>query len=122
MCELLVRVVDKIGDDPYHDSKCSKRGDVIVVMPDGHQWGRAELLDPFLVLRLPLVSSAAGESFLGREHDTDPTNPSLTLQRRAFRLDLDALPSDPSAMTDADLLALKRRKPALSDPNVFEAG
>jgi hypothetical protein len=122
MCELLVRVIDKVNaDDPYLDAKCTKRGDVIVAAPDGWQWGSGERADPqYRILVLPKVPLAVGESFLGRELDTDPANPSRMLRRRAFRLDVDALPADTSAMTAGDLQALKVRKPVLADPNVLE--
>lgn len=122
ICELLVRVIDKINDDPYHDAQCTKRGDVIVAMPDGWEWGRAEISDPqYTIVKLPGVSLEVGESFLGREFNTDPANPSAVLQRRAFRLDIDALQKKLGRLTDADLLKFKQRKPALDDPNVFGA-
>jgi hypothetical protein len=120
MSELLVRVIDKVNaDDPYLDVQCTKRGDVIVAVPDGWEWGRAELADPqYRIVKLPLVPLAVGESFLGREFNTNPSAPSRMLQRRAFRLDVDALPADAATMTADELLAIKVRKPKRPDPNI----
>lgn len=54
MAELLVRIQDKaqtFGSRQgwYH----TKAGDVIVVKPDGHRWGRKEVVDPYRVFQLP---------------------------------------------------------------------
>lgn len=135
MAELLVRVVDKINDDPYLNAQCTKRGDVIVVMPDGWGWGKQELTNPeWRIVKLPGVSVSEASTFLGPEFDTDPLNPSRMLQRRAFRLDVDALPDPKGQMADhkrknplhkvnltgGQLIALKHKKPALADPNVLD--
>lgn len=135
MCEMLVRVVDKINDDPYLDAKCTKRGDVITIQPDGWVWSRAELNNPdWRIIKVPGVSVAQAQEFLEPEADTDPANPSAVLQRRAHKIDLDALPDPKGQMVDAKrknplhrvnlnrdgLLAFKRTKPKLTDPNVFE--
>ena len=56
MAELLVRVVDKTNDDKKLDAQCSKRGDVIVVQPDGWPWGREELKsEVWRIVKLPGV-------------------------------------------------------------------
>jgi len=135
MCEMLIRVVDKVNDDPYLDAKCTKRGDVITVQPDGWGWSRAELRNPdWRIIKIPGVTVIEAESFLGAEMDADPANPSQVLQRRAFRLDVDALPDSSGQVGDAsrrnplhrvnidydDLMALKISKPPLVDPNVFD--
>lgn len=123
MCELLVRSVSKTHpDDPYLCSKLTKRGDVIVAMPDGWGWGTAELANPeWVILKMPAVPLEFGQSFLGEEKNTDPSNPSYVLQRRAFYLDLDALlqTGDLSSLNDAQLAEYKRRKAPLEDPNIL---
>lgn len=92
MVEMLIRVEDKRNlDDPEMDAKLTKRGDVIVVMPDGWNWGRAELSAPFWrIVRVPLTMDEAN-AMLGEQKDTDPLNPSRVLRRRAFKYDLDAI-------------------------------
>lgn len=136
MAELLVRVVDKVNDDPYLDVQCTKRGDVIVVQPDGWVWGAEELKNPdWRIVQAPNISVSAATAFLGPELDTDPQRPSRVLQRRAFKLDLSLLPAKWTAWladdsrtqakrlfsgTGAQVLALKVAKPALADPNVID--
>lgn len=139
MCELLLRVTDKVNPDFYMNTKCTKRGDVVVVQPDGWVWGERELTLPFWrILKAPGASMSAGETFLAPELDTDPQNPSRTLQRRAFGFNL-AHPSLPAALTaylvddtraqpaytlaqsfkDTQLLAVKVTKPPIVDPGVI---
>src|SRR6185312_2698393 len=74
MCELLVRGVDKTNHDcPYLDAQCLKRGDVVVAVEDGWQWGRAEIenLD-WRIVRLPGVSLKQAQTLLGPEMNADP--------------------------------------------------
>ncbi len=135
MCEMLVRVVDKVNDDPYLDVQCTKRGDVIAIQPDGWVWGREELRNPdWRIVKVPGVSVTQAAAFLGPELNTDPANPSRMLRRRAFRLDVDALPDPKGQLGDhkrrnplhrvnldhVGLMAFKVAKPPLSDPNVFD--
>jgi hypothetical protein len=73
VAEILVRAADSVHPDPGVDAVgCYKRGDPVVVMPDGHPWGVAEL-DParFYVIRLPGVPVAALLRYLAPE--THPT-------------------------------------------------
>lgn len=137
MCEVLLRVVDKVSDDPYRDAKLTKRGDVITVQPDGWNWGAQELADPnWRILKLPNVPQATAEGFLGPEVDTDPANPSLVLQRRAFRFNVDstAIPAGVLAwlndatraeptrtinFTAAQFVAFKQAKARRQDPAVI---
>jgi len=51
MAELLIRLKNNTHPDAVKDRMCYKRGDIVVVMPDGHQWGRAEGLPDFAVIR-----------------------------------------------------------------------
>lgn len=139
MCQVLLRVVDKTNlDDPYHDCKCLKRGDIVVVVGDAHVWGREELRDPaWRILRLPNITVEQAEAFLGPELDTDPANPSRVLQRRQFKLDVDnvqmpaglkawlldftrAQPTRSINWTWAQIEPYRARKAPRQDPNVFE--
>lgn len=137
MAEMLVRVVDKINhDDPYLDVQCTKRGDVIVVVADGHVWGVMEQLDPqYRIVKMPGVAMDDVASLLAPEPETDPQNPSRMLQRRLFKLALDDMDAPTRAylaegrrnrkpvhrlnIGSAALLALRVRKAALPDPNVL---
>jgi hypothetical protein len=116
MCEMLVRVIDKVHPDPYTDANhCTKRGDVIVIFEDGHEWGRSEIDDPqYTIVKVPKVPAALAEGFVAPEVDTDHQHPSRMLQARAFKFNLEATPDD-----FFSLMAAKIRKPALQDPNVI---
>lgn len=136
MAEMLVRVIDKVNKvDPYLDAQCLKRGDVVCVMPDGHHWSAKELKSPhWRVLYLPSLPVEKAEAFLGPEIDEDPRNPSKVLRRRAFRVDLDALPADAKEavadgakveqkiqvmLSEQEALLLKIGKPRLVDPDII---
>ena len=47
MCEILLRVVDKVNlDNIYLDAMCTKFGDVIAVMENGGSWGSEDKTNP----------------------------------------------------------------------------
>ncbi len=83
MCELLVFTRDDPGPMRY------KRGDVVDIMPDGHQWGRLEQLPPFRIIQLP------GVAIDDVRHLAEPTLEAAgeIRQRRLWRLDLDSIES-----------------------------
>lgn len=90
--ELLIRIVDSYpgltGDDAF-DSKVSRRGDVIVAVPNGWAWGDKELTEPFWrILKLPNVSEAMAQSLVGEEAPLSEA-PDPTLQFRGFTFDVD---------------------------------
>lgn len=67
MAELLVKAVDATHPDPAKDARgCYKRGDVVCVQPDGHEWGRLEGLPRFVVVKVPGVSVDQAEAHLER--------------------------------------------------------
>lgn len=124
--ELLVRVADKVNDDFYLNCKCSKRGDVIAAQPDGWRWGRDELTLPFWrIFVAPDMPEGDALALTSPELETDPKNPSRTLQRYAFKLNLDdpSLPADVAAFIADDArkqssIVIKRGlDPAKPDPS-----
>lgn len=134
MCEMLVRVVDKTNSDPLLDAKCTKRGDVIVIQPDGWVWGSAELTNPhWRIVKIPGLTVSSCLGFLGPELNTDPNNPNYRLRKRLFKLNLEALPDPGRQMQDvrrqnpihkvvmslADVLLLKIEKPPADNTDVF---
>lgn len=141
MCELLVRVVDKINDDFYKNCECTKRGDVIVGKEDGWAWGKEELANPdWRIVALPGVPLSHVMALLQYELQVDPNHRSRTTQKRAFKLDLDALVAPASrgnthasAMADAkrvtpvvqidlspeEITPLILAKPAIHDPAII---
>ena len=117
MCELLVRTVDKVNVCPYIDANHStKRGDVIVIFEDGHEWGRAEINAPhWTIVKVPGVPRELATGFLAKEIDDDWQRPSNVLQARAFSYDLAAAPTDYASLMQAMIPKAK-----LSDPNVMD--
>ncbi len=87
--ELLIRVADKINPDFYKNCKCTKRGDVIEVLPDGSNWGTLTLLHTFYRIVRVDISDGDAQALLAPEPDADMSNPSQTLQARAFNINLD---------------------------------
>jgi len=55
MAELLIKASDNFNPDPVKDLRgCYKKGDVVVVKPDGWKWGKEELKkEKFYILRIP---------------------------------------------------------------------
>jgi len=57
MCEILVKAIDHVSADPVLDRRGAyKRGDPVVIMGDGHEWGNKEGLPKFVLLKIPGVS------------------------------------------------------------------
>lgn len=93
MAELLIRVVSKENlQDTYKDVQLSKRGGVIVAVPDGWGWSIAEKMSPdWRILKWPSVSVADCDDLLMPEPDTRAVKLGVDpmLQRRAYLLDVD---------------------------------
>jgi len=51
MAELLIRLKNNTHPDPAKDLMCYKRGDIVVVMENGHHWGQAEGFPDFAVIQ-----------------------------------------------------------------------
>lgn len=89
MCEALIRVANKStkDTDPRHAHR-SQRGDVIVVMPDGHVWTRIELTNPeWRVVRFPGLPPEALGDLVQPVYDRG----GKLIQRRARGIDLDSI-------------------------------
>jgi hypothetical protein len=138
MAELLVRVVSKLNpDDVYKDVKLTKRGDVIMVVPDGWGWSIEEKTNPdWRIVKWPSETVVNASTLLTPElPEVETTIPDPMLQRRGFYLNLDkaGLPqalknfindntraqwffSIPANITIADL---KTKHVHRTDPNVI---
>lgn len=55
MVELLIMAVNKHSPCPDKDKLCYEKGDIVAVMPGGHEWGRKECLPMFLVARADIT-------------------------------------------------------------------
>ena len=65
MCEFLVKAQDNPGDE-----RQAKTGDVIVCMPDGHQWGSGEALPDFEVVKMPGMTVEQGVLLCAEDRET----------------------------------------------------
>ena len=101
MAELLVKARGAAHADPEKDRRgCYKRGDVVIVQEDGHEWGRKEGPPNFVILRIPGAARALAERLTEEQDDDDAGAPlqdeqgqRRAFRRRRWRVDLDALPA-----------------------------
>lgn len=136
MAEVLIRTQDKpLTGDPYIDRHRSRRGSVIVIMPDGHEWSAEERAAPFwYILSLPGISPHLLSQFTAPDlgySDEEAEKLNRVLRRwsslvdYAGLLDLLSKPArrrilreDP-AQALVLILALKVAAPVLIDPAVI---
>lgn len=72
MAELLIRLINNQHSDATKDKRGSyKRGDVVVVMPDGHEWGLKERPPRFAVVSVPDMTVAEAQAYLEPELEPD---------------------------------------------------
>lgn len=97
MAEILIKARDATHADPEKDRRgCYKRGMPVVVMPDGHVWGAAEVPPAFVVLRLPGISEERVRQFLAPDEVDDPASEvgsRLIYRRRMWRVLVENLPA-----------------------------
>ena len=95
MAEILICARNVTHADPAMDRRgCYKRGDPVVVQPDGHVWGRKEGLPRFVVVKIPGVSVATVEALVQPQTEDDSGNPAaVTFRRRRWRVLVDNLPA-----------------------------
>jgi hypothetical protein len=95
MAEILIKAIDANHLNPVKDkSGCYKRGDVVVVMPDGHEWGKSEGPPKYIIIKVPGMTKEEAEQYIESEKDTpsDPKFPADILTRRKFRFQIDIIP------------------------------
>ena len=98
-------------------------GDVVVVMPNGHQWGSDELnTDKFYILRVPDLTVEGAEELTKEQEGAilDADGDPVFFRRREFWLDesveltgpeRNRLHSNTLTIPMARMLALKKQKP-----------
>ncbi len=99
--ELLIRRNSKTSPDPVKDKMLYKKGDIVVVKPDGHEWGRMEdpALHPdgvdgcgFVIVKVPGVTATPEKiaKWLGTIKDIDGT----MTKRRFWEVMTDDVPAN----------------------------
>lgn len=88
MAELLIKNISVSYSDPDKDKRgCYKKGDIVVVMPDGHNWGTEELSEKFFILKIPGIAVNRIEGYCMPEFDEDDQ----VITRRRHKIPLDTL-------------------------------
>lgn len=89
MAKVLLRIVDKTSDDPAKDCRLRKRGDVVCVVPDTHEFSEFELNHPeWRVLSIPSLSVEDAETW------RTPDDAAGQYRHRCkYRFNIDALPA-----------------------------
>jgi hypothetical protein len=89
VAELLIKAVSATNPDATKSARwCYKRGDPVVVMPDGWSWGTQEVIPPanggvFVIIKIPDVTVAQALRFISKG----------TLTRKLYRVVVDELPA-----------------------------
>lgn len=122
MAEILLKLKDmELSRDAAIDSQRDRRGDVIVALPDGHDWATAELEWPdWIIVKIPGMSVDEASAVAAPE-PPDPNNPGAIRWKRLFSINLDAVAQvAPSAVP---LFAWPRCQPFITvdDPNLARA-
>lgn len=92
MAEILVMARDNSHPDPKRDPACYKKGDPVVVMPDGHPWGREELNTKiFNIIKVPGAAVEDFQPYLVSDSATIG-GASNKARRRKYKLNIDMLP------------------------------
>lgn len=106
MAEMLVFAVNRTHPNPVKDRRgCYKRGDIVVVKPNGWGWGTEETKAPkdggvFVIIKIPGVSVASIEKYTASDSIQDGFEPNgqspniIHRTRRLFRAVIDELPSN----------------------------
>lgn len=94
MAEFLIKAISATHTDPSKDTRGAyKRGDVVVVMPDRHEWGAAEGLPTFVVVKIPGLDVEKAKAFLEPETEIDQeTGERVTTRRRRWGVKWNDLP------------------------------
>lgn len=101
--QLLVRVVDKINQDPVLNEQLTKKGDVIAFKEDGKEWGIMELKNPeWRIIHVPNMTLEQAIALTDNEVK-DGSIEGQILRKRGMKLDLDKI----DALEEQKILATK---------------
>lgn len=93
MAELLIRAANNATAHTNATLELSgayKRGDIVVVKPDGWLWGSAEGPPVFVKVKIPGLAVNTAESWIARQvSDVDPT---ITIKRRLWGVKVESIP------------------------------
>jgi hypothetical protein len=93
MAELLIRAANNNTTHANAEIEFSgayKRGDIVVVKPDGWQWGSAEGLPIFVKVKIPGLAVNTAESWIVRQ--VSGADPTITVKRRLWGVKVESIP------------------------------
>lgn len=97
MAEFLVFLRTNTHPDPVKNQRgCYKRGDIVVVKPDGWPWGSQETLPDFIRVKIPGLEVDTAEKYIRHEDDLlslDALGNPKRLTRRRYRVRIDDVPA-----------------------------
>ena len=97
MARLLIVAQSATHTDPTKDrTGCYKRGDPVIAMPDGHVFGNGQQWPKFAIIDLPGVDHVKLNQYIQEEMVAGQIT-----RRRAFRVDVAALPAGVRATLNA---------------------
>lgn len=85
MAEFLVKAVDAVNLNIEKNRQCYKRGDIVVVKPDGWAWGKKEGPPRFEIVKIPGMSYMTALPYASEGRKVD----ALPGLRRKYRMSLD---------------------------------
>ena len=100
MATLLCKAIDATNPDPVKDARgCYKRGDVVLVRPDDHPWGRLEVLPPaqggkFARIVISDVTRAQVVNWVRNNWQCEIDGTDGEVRRRRVRIDIALLPNN----------------------------
>lgn len=113
MAEILVKAFTVNHDNATFDRRgCFKRGDPVIVMPDGHQWGQGERPPKFILVKIPgLDVTVASALYVCSKFSQilDMNGKPIVARRRNVSVDIDQL----SVSGDGDVILSKDQFDAL---------
>jgi len=87
MAEILVKAVDATHIDFDKDKRgCYKRGMPVVVMDDGHEWGKEERLPAFIIIKFPLIPKDKVMKYIDPEPGLDVDGNIVVDRRRMWQI------------------------------------
>lgn len=105
MAEILIKAIDATHLNPVKNQRgCYKRGDPVVIMPDGWGWGTEETKPPidggkFVIIKIPGVTpqqvhDAIHARWPGLQHILESElQAGMVVRRRQLTFNIDLLPS-----------------------------
>ncbi|MCD6149878.1 hypothetical protein J7J13_03790 [bacterium] len=101
-----VQVRDQHNSDPEEDARtCLKKGDVLVVLPEGHTWSKTELISS-LILKIKMTEEQAAkltqpiEKESGEKRENGEPAEKETVKMRKYRIKIEDLDFDMKKLSE----------------------